>query len=95
MIDTQEVKKIRGIYMPYWIYSFEKNGPVSASGSRYNHREGDYIYYDDYSLTTDVNAECKGITHDATSNFSDRLSEAIAPFSVIEKKEFSPALYKK
>ena len=23
MIETQEVEKIRGIYMPYWVYSFE------------------------------------------------------------------------
>lgn len=91
MIDTQEVEKIRGIYMPYWIYSFEKNGETKAKGSKYSHRSGDYEYYDDYTLTTDIDAECSGIIHDATSNFSDRLSEAIAPFSVKEKKEFSAA----
>ena len=91
MIDTQEVEKIRGIYMPYWIYSFEKQGSNTANGSKYNHRSGDYVYYDDYSLTTNVDAKCNGITHDATSNFSDRLSESIAPFSVKEKKDFSPA----
>ena len=91
MIDTQEVEKIRGIYMPYWIYSFEKHGDDISTGDKRSGRVGDYIYYDDYSLTTNVNAVCKGITHDATSNFYDRLSEAIAPYSVTEKKEFSPA----
>ena len=91
MIDTQEVEKIRGIYMPYWIYSFEKHGSNSDTGSKYSHRSGDYVYYDDYTLTTNIDARCNGITHDATSNFSDRLSESIAPFSVKEKKEFSPA----
>ena len=91
MIDTQEVEKIRGIYMPYWIYSFEKHSTDNSRGSKYSHRSGDYIYYDDYSLYTTVDAECSGITHDATSNFYDRLSEAIAPYSVKEKKEFSPA----
>lgn len=91
MIETQEVEKIRGIYMPYWIYNFEKHGNHSAKGSKYSHRSGDYVYYDDYSLETKIDAECKGIIHDATSNFSDRLSEAIAPFSVKEKKEFSPS----
>ena len=77
--------------MPYWIYSFEKNGAVSTLGSKYSHRSGDYVYYDDYTLTTELKAECNGISHDATSNFSDRLSEAIAPFSVKDKKKFSPA----
>ena len=91
MIDTQEVEKIRGIYMPYWIYSFEKHGEDSTKGQKYSHRSGDYVYYDDYTLTTNVNAECSGITHDATADFSDRLSESIAPFSVEEKKDFSPA----
>lgn len=91
MIDTQEVEKIRGIYMPYWIYSFEKHGDDISTGSKYSHRSGDYIYYNDYSLTTNVEAKCSGITHDATSNFYDRLSEAIAPYSVKEKKDFSPA----
>lgn len=91
MCDTQEVAKIRGIYMPYWIYSFEKHGDDVAKGEKYSHRSGDYIIYDDYSLTTKVDAKFSGITHDATSNFSDRLSEAIAPFSAEDKKEFSPA----
>lgn len=91
MIDSQEVEKIRGIYMPYWLYTYEKHGDTSAKGSKYSHRSGDYVYYDDYTLITNVDAECSGITHDATSNFSDRLSEAIAPFSIKEKKDFSAA----
>ena len=91
MIETQEVDKIRGIYMPYWIYSYEKHGNDDSRGSKCTGRVGDYLYYDDYSLTTNIDAECSGITHDATSNFYDRLSESIAPYSVKEKKEFSPA----
>lgn len=91
MIETQEVEKIRGIYMPYWVYSFEKHGNDTSMGEKYNHRSGDYVYYDDYSLTTNVDAHCSGITHDATSNFYDRLSESIAPYTVKEKKNFSPA----
>ena len=93
MIEEQEVKKIRGIYMPYWIYSFEKHSDDVSEGSKYSHRSGDYQYYDDYSLTTNVDAKCYGITHDATSNFYDRLSEAIAPYSIKENKNFSPAYF--
>ena len=91
MIETQEVDKIRGIYMPYWVYSFEKHGNDTSKGEKYSHRSGDYVYYDDYSLATNIDAKCNGITHDATSNFYDRLSESIAPFSISEKKDFSPA----
>ena len=90
MAQEQQIQKIRGIYMPYWIYSFEKNGPQSDRGSRYSHRVGDYVYYDDYTITTNVKANYKGVTHDASANFADSLSEAIAPFSIKDKKEFSP-----
>ena len=90
MLKTQQVEKIRGIYMPYWVYSFEKDGKQVDSGSRCTGRIGDYIYYDDYSISTDVKAGCDGVSHDAASNFSDDLSEAIAPFSMKEKKDFSP-----
>ena len=79
MAKEQQVEKIRGIYMPYWIYSFEKEGTQSDTGEIYNRRIGDYVYYNDYTILTNVNARYSGIT-----------SEAIAPFSVSDKKEFSP-----
>ena len=90
MLKTQQVEKIRGIYMPYWVYSFEKDGKQVDTGSKYVRRVGDYVYYDDYSLNTEVKAKCDGISHDAASNFADNLSEAIAPFSMKEKQDFSP-----
>ena len=90
MLKTQQVEKIRGIYMPYWVYSFDKDGEQSNTGSRYSHRVGDYVYYDDYSIKTNIKAGCDGVSHDAASNFADNLSEAIAPFSMKEKKDFSP-----
>lgn len=90
MLKTQQVEKIRGIYMPYWVYSFDKDGEQTNTGSRYSHRIGDYVYYDDYTITTNIKAGCDGVSHDAAANFADNLSEAIAPFSMKEKKDFSP-----
>ena len=91
MIDEQEISKIRGIYMPYWIYSFEENGGNNTTGKKYSHRSGNYVYYNDYNLNTNITAKFYGTSHDATSNFSDRLSESIAPFSMNDKKDFSAA----
>lgn len=90
MSEEQQVEKIRGIYMPYWIYTFKGNGINTTETSRYSKRRGDYVYYKDYKITTNLDAKYSGITHDATSNFSDSLSECIAPFSIKEKKDFSP-----
>lgn len=90
MLKTQQVEKIRGIYMPYWLYSFDKDGECISSGEKYHKRVGDYVYYKDYRLTANIKAKCSGISHDATSNFADNLSEAIAPYNMNDKKEFSP-----
>lgn len=65
-------------------------GRSYADGSKYKCRVGDYVYYDDFKITSDFKAKYNGITHDASANFSDTLSEAIAPFSVKDKKDFSP-----
>lgn len=77
--------------MPYWIYSYKKEGLISAKGKKYKCRRGDYIYYNDYDITTNIKAKYSGMSHDASSNFSDNLSEAIAPFKISEKKDFNPA----
>ena len=90
MLKTQQVEKIRGIYMPYWVYSFEKDGEQSDLGTKYSKRIGDYVYYDEFSIKTNIKAKCDGVSHDAASNFADNLSEAIAPFSMKDKQEFSP-----
>lgn len=67
-----------------------KRAKKYLDGEKYHKRVGDYVYYKDYKLTTDIKAKCSGVSHDATSNFADNLSEAIAPFNMNEKKEFSP-----
>lgn len=90
MLKNQQVEKIRGIYMPYWVYTYEKSGLQRDKGSRRNGRIGDYVYYKDYEISTNVEAVCDGVVHDASANFSDSLSEAIGPFSISKRKDFSP-----
>lgn len=88
--DEEHIKKFRGIYMPYWVYSFEKKGPVTFKGSR-SRRRGDYRYVKHYDVTCDIDAEYKGIAFDASSTFSDSLSKAIGPFDIKKGKPFTPS----
>ncbi len=87
--DKSHIEKFRGIYMPYWVYSFEKNGPASFSGSR-SYRRGDYVYTKHYMLECDVEESYKGLAYDASASFSDNLSNAIAPFDLKKGKPFAP-----
>ena len=79
MKKDSEIAKFRGIYMPYWIYSYSTEGMVQSDGS-VSHRVGDYITKTNYTLYQQVSGRFSGISYDASSSFSDTLSEAIAPF---------------
>lgn len=88
--DENHINKFRGIYMPYWVYSFEKKGPITFKGSK-RRRSGDYIITKHYDVSCDIDAEYRGIAFDASSTFCDNLSNAIAPFDVKRGKSFTPA----
>ena len=90
MKKTEEIERFRGIYMPYWVYSFSQGGPVVTRGQT-SKRAGDYIITDHYELTAHPEFDFKGISFDASSSFADNLSEAIAPFRFEDSSEFNPA----
>lgn len=90
MRDQEYISRFRSIYMPYWVYSFDKKGPVVFKGVK--RRIEDNIQYTEvYKIESEVEAEYKGLTYDASSAFSDPLSNAIAPFEWWGAKPFTPA----
>lgn len=90
MKTDSEIDRFRGIYMPYWRYSFQAAPQVSSSGKT-EKRRGDYIYTDRYRLDREIDAGYDGIAYDAASQFSDNLSSAISPFNDKDSAGFHPA----
>ncbi len=90
MKSEEQINKVRGIYMPYWDYDFSKNGPIRLSAKK-SYRRGDYVYTDHYVLAADISASYEGVSYDASSSFSDELSNSIAPFIASDAKEFNPS----
>ncbi len=88
--DQAYIEKFRGIYMPYWIYSFEKKEKISFSGS-VSRQKGDYLVTKHYDIVSEVDASYSGIAYDAAADFSDELSGAIAPYEMEEGMPFTPA----
>ncbi len=88
--NEEHIEKFRGIYMPYWVYSFSKNGVAGFQGKQ-TKRRGDYIYTYYYDISCDIEENYEGLAHDASASFSDNLSGAIAPFDMKKSKEFTPA----
>lgn len=83
------VEKFRGIYIPYAIYKLEHTGQCHNKGSKYSHRVGDYVYYDDYSISANVDASYEGLSHDLLSKFYDKFSTAV-PYNYKKREEFNP-----
>ncbi|MBR1385337.1 MAG: hypothetical protein IJ568_00755 [Bacilli bacterium] len=83
------VSKFRGIFMPYSIYNLSYHDTCINKGSVYSHRSGDYKIYNDYSISSKVDADYDGLSYDLSSRFFDKYSHSI-PFDFNECKEFNP-----
>ncbi len=88
--DPKYIDGFRGIYMPYWTFYVTQKGDLALSGTR-EHRSGDYMITDYFSLTGEMDSYYKGLSYDASSSFSDNISESIAPYDVKGMKAFTPA----
>lgn len=80
----------RGIYMPYWTYDIRQNSNFHLDGEK-SKRKGDYIYTDHFDLEGTIDAQYNGLSYDASSSFDDNISGQIAPYTVKDMKEFTPA----
>lgn len=88
--DPKFIDGFRGIYMPYWLYHITHQGPVTFRG-QLETRRGSYRYIDHYDLKADLDAEIFGLSHDASANFHDTLSQELAPFDTADLRGFTPS----
>lgn len=88
--DKKYIDSFRGIYMPYWVYNISQQGTVHLNGKK-SYRKGDYVYTDYYDLSGDIDAYYNDLSYDASSSFSDSISEQLAPYNTKEQKEFTPS----
>lgn len=90
MREDSHISKFRSIYMPYWIYSFERQGPIQFYGVKRIQDEG-YTACDVFTIRTELDVKYEGLSFDASSAFADPLSNAIAPFEWWGAKKFHTA----
>ena len=86
MKNPEALEKFRGIYLPYWAFSFTQSGQVTLKGKR---EKGNYTEY--CRLQCDLDGSYQGISYDASAPFDDHIADIIAPFHQRGMKAFSPA----
>ncbi|MCR4890733.1 MAG: hypothetical protein K5989_00900 [Lachnospiraceae bacterium] len=84
--DPDHIDKIRGIYLPYWVYDVKQQGDVSLTGTRETSKYTEYLKMDCH-----IDNDYDGVTRDASSAFDDRISDFIAPFNTKSMRPFTPA----
>lgn len=86
--NPEHIESFRGIYMPYWSYNVYQKGRAHIEGTQ-EEREGDYRIVRHYDLSANLDNKYEGISHDASKNFADNISESLAPFNTSDIVPFS------
>lgn len=88
--QAEYIDGFRGIYMPYWNYQIRQERTITLPGEK-SYRKGDYVYTEHYRMLGDLKASYDGFSKDASANFYDNISEALAPYDAKEMVDFTPS----
>lgn len=86
---TETISHFRPVYVPFWSYEVEAEGPVRLEGKR-SYTKGNYHYDETYDLTMDAEIRQKGILYDASTAFEDETA-AMLRHTTREMRPFHPA----
>ena len=88
--SKKTVTHFRPIYIPFWSYSFDAQGPVKLQGKKtYTQKKGrrDYLYEETYNLSRTVRIHKENTLYDASTAFEDDIAarlknthENVVPF---------------
>lgn len=81
------VDSFRGIYMPFWVYEFEREGSFAFQGKTVE-TLGNIETTTLFSIAGDLESRYTGLAHDASVSFDDTVSEKVVPFWMKESRPF-------
>lgn len=89
---TSTIEKISGVYVPFWLYSYNARTQMSAHAKRVRTtRRGDteYTYTDHFDIYRDVEAEFGRIPADASEKMPDEQMDMLEPYNYDDIESFS------
>ncbi len=88
------VKKIKGMYIPYWLYSFKTRANVDVIGTNiHTFRRGDDEITETsrYNVHEEASASFRRIPADAMKEMDNDMMDSIEPFDFGSLEKFNPA----
>ncbi len=92
--DKNEIKKFKGVYIPFWLHSYDENASVIVHAeNQSSHKRGDdkIIEHHMYDIDMDVSGSFASVPADGLKNLDDALMQAIEPFDYSKLTEFNSA----
>ena len=92
--STANIEKIRGVYIPFWLYTILLSGDVKISGTKSTSWSSGNTHYtktDYYDIYRKGTMKFNRIPVDGSSRFDDALMNTIEPFNYNDLKEYNHA----
>lgn len=89
--QESHLEEIKGIYVPFWLYSCQAQGEFSFDATRsHHHREGDYDVTDTehFLVIREGEATFRNIPVDGSSKMDDAYMDSIEPFDYSQLTAF-------
>ena len=86
-LSENNLQKLAGIYVPFWLYGFETNTRMSANCTKvkvYTVGDTEYTETYHYIVERDIDADFKRVPADASIKMDDELMDLIEPFNYQE-----------
>lgn len=92
--DENHIEEIKGVYVPFWLFSGEAEGKMDFNGTRsHSYRSGDYriTKTDHFRIMRQGMVPFEKIPADASSKMPDDYMDSLEPFDYSALTEFSTA----
>lgn len=90
-MTADRVKKITGMYVPFWMFDLNSKVEISAVGTKVrNYTRGDYIYTETkfYDIYRDIDLNYMKVPVDASEKMDDKLMDKLEPYDYKQLKDF-------
>lgn len=92
--NPNNIEKISGIYIPFFIYDCDMESTINIDATRVKRWSSSSYYYtktDYYNLTRSAKMHFENIPADGSTKFPDDIMNSIEPFNYSDLKDFSPS----
>ncbi|WKA59370.1 TFIIB-type zinc ribbon-containing protein [Planococcus shenhongbingii] len=90
-MNGDRIKKMTGMYVPFWLYDIDGTAEVAAIGTRvHQYQRGDTIYTetDFYDVYRGIDLSYLKVPADASEKMDDELMDKLEPYDYQELKDF-------